>query len=164
MFESSSTSKSAPLFPALLSVPFGLIPVPVHSSVLSFALNRIFSQQAQNGDLDFLLGRVITIKIHDMRLTFCLTLSDGRLIAADESAADLVVGGGLYDLLLLATAQEDPDTLFFQRRLQLDGDTELGLYVKNFLNSQDPREYLPIPLQLILPHLAPLYGRFFGGQ
>ena len=33
--------------------------------------------------------------------------------------------------------QEDPDTLFFNRRLKIEGDTELGLVVKNLLDSID---------------------------
>ena len=42
------------------------------------------------------------------------------------------------DRLLLITGREDPDTLFFQRRLRMQGDTELGVYLKNFLASVDP--------------------------
>jgi predicted lipid carrier protein YhbT len=32
---------------------------------------------------------------------------------------------------MIAARKQDPDTLFFQRRLVIEGDTELGLYVKN---------------------------------
>jgi predicted lipid carrier protein YhbT len=35
----------------------------------------------------------------------------------------------------LALRREDPDTLFFSRRLVLEGDTELGLVVKNALDA-----------------------------
>jgi predicted lipid carrier protein YhbT len=38
----------------------------------------------------------------------------------------------------LVSRQEDPDTLFFLRRLMIEGDTELGLAVKNLLDSRDP--------------------------
>jgi len=31
--------------------------------------------------------------------------------------------------------EEDPDTLFFKRKLQIEGDTELGLITKNLLDS-----------------------------
>jgi predicted lipid carrier protein YhbT len=44
--------------------------------------------------------------------------------------------------LLLATRKEDADTLFFRRQLKTSGDTELGLYVKNFLDGLEP-ETLP---------------------
>jgi hypothetical protein len=33
--------------------------------------------------------------------------------------------------------QEDPDTLFFSRRLAMEGDTELGLLIKNTLDAID---------------------------
>ncbi len=157
-----STHRTSPLFPDLLALPFGFVPIPVHSSVLAFALNHIFACPIRDGELDFLVGRVVAIQVHDARLHFRLTLSDRQLAAANEGVTDLTVGGSLYDLLLLATGREDPDTLFFQRRLLLDGDTELGLYVKNFLNRQDPQEFLPAPLRLALPHLVPLYARLFG--
>ena len=37
--------------------------------------------------------------------------------------------------MLLARRLEDPDTLFFSRRLSMEGDTELGLLVKNTLDA-----------------------------
>jgi predicted lipid carrier protein YhbT len=36
--------------------------------------------------------------------------------------------------VLLALRKEDPDTLFFDRQLVIEGDTELGLIVKNALD------------------------------
>jgi hypothetical protein len=38
----------------------------------------------------------------------------------------------------LALRREDPDTLFFTRRLVLEGDTELGLALKNALDAFSP--------------------------
>ena len=42
---------------------------------------------------------------------------------------------GLRDYLSLALRREDPDSLFFSRRLVVEGDTALGLVVKNALDS-----------------------------
>jgi predicted lipid carrier protein YhbT len=162
MVEFSFVSRTTPVFPALLAAPLGVVPVAVHSTALAFALNHIFSQQIREGEMDFLLDRIVTVEVHDARLTFRLTFSHGQLAAASRGSSDLIVGGSAYDLLLLATGREDPDTLFFQRRLLLDGNTELGLYVKNFLNSQDPQQIFPAPLQWIMPYLAPMYRRLFG--
>ena len=39
------------------------------------------------------------------------------------------------DLARLALRLEDPDTLFFDRRLRIEGDTDLGLTVKNSLDA-----------------------------
>ena len=48
-----------------------------------------------------------------------------------------------------ARREEDPDTLFFSRRLMMEGDTELGLVVKNTLDA------LELP---VLEHLS-RFGR-----
>jgi O2-independent ubiquinone biosynthesis accessory factor UbiT len=56
---------------------------------------------------------------------------------------------------------EDPDTLFFQRRLVIEGDTELGLGVKNFLDGLD-EERLPLPLQLALRGMREVQNRLSG--
>lgn len=76
------------------------------------------------------------IDVVDARLSYLITLTEGKLQAADKgSPHDLSIEGSIYDFLLLATRREDADTLFFNRRLRLGGDTELGLYVKNFLDA-----------------------------
>lgn len=54
----------------------------------------------------------------------------------------MTIRGDWHDFLLLASRYEGPDTLFFRRRLVTEGDTELGLVVKNLLDSLDP-EHLP---------------------
>ena len=48
---------------------------------------------------------------------------------------DLCIAASAHDFLLLAQRQQDPDTLFFNRRLVMEGDTELGLVVKNTLDA-----------------------------
>jgi predicted lipid carrier protein YhbT len=47
----------------------------------------------------------------------------------------LELGAKLADLFRLIRAETDADTLFFQRRLRISGDTELGLIVKNWLDA-----------------------------
>jgi len=50
----------------------------------------------------------------------------------------VTIRGNWREFLLLASRQEDPDTLFFRRRLVIEGDTELGLAIKNLIDSLDP--------------------------
>ena len=57
------------------------------------------------------------------------------------------------DLLLIAGRKQDPDTLFFQRRLQIEGDTELGLEVKNLIDAID-LDQLPSSVHKIINMLA----------
>ncbi len=68
--------------------------------------------------------------------------------------------GNLNDLVLIAGRKEDPDTLFFQRRLSIEGDTELGLEVKNLMDSVD-LEQLPKAMQVALNQLADFVQKGF---
>ncbi|MCP9760830.1 Sterol-binding domain protein, partial [Aquitalea sp. S1-19] len=54
-----------------------------------------------------------------------------------EQAPDLRFAANLADLARMMLREEDPDTLFFNRKLVIEGDTELGLIVKNLLDSVD---------------------------
>ncbi len=139
-----------PRFPGPLTLPLGLIPVEVHSRVLVGALNRLFAPELADGELDFLDGRVMLIRVKDAHLSYRITLTSGRLAAAENHLPeDLSIEGRLYDFLLLASRREDADTLFFNRRLKLGGDTELGLYVKNFLDALEIEERLGPLLKLL---------------
>ena len=68
----------------------------------------------------------------DIGLQFQLSF-DGQLILCHQQQADVTFTANVPELLLVAAGKEDPDTLFFQRKLLIDGDTELGLEVKNLL-------------------------------
>ena len=56
------------------------------------------------------------------------------LFSVPESP-DLAFRANLSAFLQLAARQEDPDTLFISRELSIEGDTELGLIVKNMLDA-----------------------------
>jgi predicted lipid carrier protein YhbT len=153
----------SPRLPRLLTLPFGILPPRLNSSVLAQILNRVFKPELSSGELEFLDQRVMLIRVDDARLSYRLTLRNGRLQAADSGrGADLSIEGTTYDFLLLATRREDPDTLFFNRRLRLGGDTELGLYVKNFLDGVEMEERLG-PLLGVMNRVTELLSRF-GSQ
>ena len=120
-----------------LSLPIRLIPASIHSVVISRLLNTLLAQALREGELDFLDGRALIIHVEDAGASFNLSLRRGVLIAADSGKYDLKVSGSVYDFMLLVSRREDADTLFFQRRLKMEGDTELGLYLKNFLDGMD---------------------------
>ncbi len=150
MNSTSRSIPSTPLMPAPLALPLGLIPSQLHSRLLVQILNRLFAPELAEGELDFLQGRVMRIEVRDARLTYHLTLRQNRLsVAPGHQLEDLSISGSVYDFLLLATRREDADTLFFNRRLKLGGDTELGLYVKNFLDALELEERLGPLLKLM---------------
>ncbi len=160
--------KTQPVFPTPLSFPLRILPSFVHNKVLVATLNKIFKQELEQGDLDFLQGKIMHISIEDMNIEYRFTLSDNRgenrLVAANKnSEANLVLQGTVYNYLLLASRREDTDALFFSRRLRMQGDTELGLYVKNFLDGMDMDSHkIPAYFESILKKSLPVYERMFG--
>ena len=164
MQAASKKMKSHPLFPAPLSYPLKVLPAFVHNKVLVTTLNRMFSSELKAGELDFLQGKIIHISIKDAGIEYCFTLDNERLTAADKNLSpDLILQGTIYNYLLLASRQEDTDTLFFSRRLHMQGDTELGLYVKNFLDGMDMDSHkVPAYMESLLKKSLPIYERLFG--
>jgi predicted lipid carrier protein YhbT len=133
----------------------------VHGLALPQILNRAFSNEIADGELDFIEGRYVRIQVSDAKLEFCLTLQHGRIAMADtRQPVDLSISGSLYDYLLLISGREDPDTLFFQRHLSMEGDTHLGVYLKNVLAAVD-LDSLPLlgGLQPVMQRCLNIYER-----
>ncbi len=138
----------------LLQLPGRLLPPALHAHGLALLLNRIFREALARGELEFLQERVLQVEVTDLALDYRLTLEKGRLTAASPGRRpDVRFGGRAREFLVLALGREDPDTLFFQRRLQLEGDTELGLEIKNFLYSLE-QGLLPEPVERLLLRLV----------
>lgn len=159
-----ASEKSDPLFPAPLSKPLRVLPAFVHNKMLITALNRMFDEEILAGELDFLQDKVVNISIQDADIRFSFSFARNRIISTDRShSPDLELQGTVYSYLLLASRQEDTDTLFFSRRLSMQGDTELGLYVKNFLDGMDMDSHkIPAYLSALLHKSLPVYKRLFG--
>jgi predicted lipid carrier protein YhbT len=93
--------------------------------------------------------------VSDFEFQFSLSLVEQKLLVNSVVAApDLRVMASSEDFFLLCSAKVDPDTLFFQRRLSMLGDTELGLYLKNFLDSFDTTTHMPASVLSVQQHIA----------
>ncbi|MDH3286915.1 MAG: SCP2 sterol-binding domain-containing protein [Betaproteobacteria bacterium] len=110
-------------------------------------------------------GRHLRLQVTDAGLTLDFALKRGRFIPRSEGAgADLTIAATAYDFACLASRSEDSDTLFFARRLVMQGDTDLGLLVKNTLDSANlpalsaadlaPHRVLRRVASLVLPRRA----------
>lgn len=152
------------MLPRLLAMPSSLLPDAVHSHLLAGALNRALAEPLCDGELDFLRDRCVAITVYDAGITYQLRIVGDRLTACSRSeAADLTIEGTVYDFLVLVGREEDPDTLVFQRRLVMQGDTELGLEVKNFLDGLDVESLgLYRRVEPLLKWALPVYQRVFG--
>ena len=134
--------------PRRLSPLLHLLPARWQHALLERAMARVLAAPMQDGALDFMRGRRLGIEVSDLRLRWVLELRDGRLCVGDD-VAEASVRGSATDLLLLASRLEDADTLFFQRRLELTGDTELGLTARNMLERL-PWASIPLGLRIAL--------------
>jgi len=100
-----------------------------------------------------------------MKIEYRFTLNNKKLVSADKNqSSDLILKGTVYNYLLLASRREDTDTLFFNRRLRKQGNTGLGLHVKNFLDgmdmdSHDILAYFESTLQKSLPVYEHLFSK-----
>ena len=87
--------------------------------------------------LETLEGRVIGFEVLDLSFATAVTCLSGKFWHAEVETAELMMRANAAQFLQLLNRQEDPDTLFFNRSLLIEGDTELGLIVKNLLDSVD---------------------------
>ncbi|GAB2490901.1 ubiquinone anaerobic biosynthesis accessory factor UbiT [Arenimonas alkanexedens] len=152
------TESSPPLLPRLLlrAIPppsrwamlLRRLPPAWPGQWLAPAVAHLLAAPLAEGQLDFMAGRRLGIEVHDLGVGWVLELQDGRLRATREPA-EATVRGSATDLMLLASRLEDADTLFFQRRLELTGDTELGLTARNMLDRL-PWESVPLGIRILL--------------
>lgn len=133
--------------PRLVAAIGARLPQWPHAVALIAALNAGARLKLLPEDsLALLEGRHFLIEVLDTGGRASFTYREGRfrpLFSAPETP-DLAFRANLSAFLQLLARQEDPDTLFFKRELSIEGDTELGLVVKNMLDAIDwPR--LPVP-------------------
>lgn len=126
--------------PYLLPKPIGqlLSKLPVYPGSLLFVtgLNFGLSENLALDVTQMLLGKKLRLRVTDAQIGFDFEWRNGRFVACQNAGdADLTISASAYDFVLLARRQEDPDTLFFSRRLSMEGDTELGLLVKNTIDA-----------------------------
>lgn len=145
--------------PRVLRHPLKLVPASVQGRVMETLLGKVFHEAIEDGDFDFLAGRWLKVAVTDLGLCWLITQENGKLKVADQSpSVDVSFSGEANDLILIAGRKEDPDALFFQRRLKIEGDTELGLEVKNLLDSLD-MSALPALIKYPLTDLAEWVSR-----
>lgn len=104
-------------------------------------------------------GRTFRVTVLDTGGVADFTVRNGvfKPLIKFTGTPDLHFSANVSAFLQLLARQEDPDTLFFNRQLTIEGDTELGLLVKNMLDAMD---WSMVSASLArLPMPAPLRSR-----
>ena len=115
------------------------LPTQPPSLLLALALNRALLPRLDADARAGLSGRCVEVHVNDYGVRFRLELAAGGFRAAGGNAAvALRVSAPAAVFWRLAEGAEDADTLFFERSLVMEGDTELGLLLKNTLDAIGP--------------------------
>lgn len=119
-----------------------------HAVALTASLNAVVKMKLLPDDsLALLENRSFLIDVLDTGSRAAFTYRNGlfRPLFSVPETADLAFRANLSAFLQLAARQEDPDTLFFNRTLSIEGDTELGLIVKNMLDAVEWPKFAAMP-------------------
>lgn len=129
------------------------MPESINRMAVEQLLNRVFAEQIAEGDFDFLQGRLLQLEIIDAELVLGLGFEHHRMTCQYFSQmgreADATLSIDSFSATQLVQQQVDPDTLFFQRKLKISGDTELAHHVKNTIDTLDPEVLPRVILRLV---------------
>ena len=124
------------LLPPAMGSLLSRLPAYPGSLLFVTGLNLALSKLLAPDVTQMLVGKKLRLRVTDAQWTFDFAWLNGRFAACQNPGeADLTISASAYDFVLLARRQEDPDSLFFSRRLAMEGDTELGLLVKNTIDA-----------------------------
>lgn len=109
-----------------------------HALVLITGLNAALKMKLLPQDgLTALEDKLFRVRVLDTGGEASYTYRNGLFhpVFQPDREPDLAFAANLSAYLQLLARQEDPDTLFFNRELEITGNTELGLIVKNMLDA-----------------------------
>ena len=132
-----NAEQAPPLLPEQLAGFVSRLPQWPPSTMLCGALNLFLLPTLDADTKQRLMGRIVSIQISDAGLDGRIRLTSIGFLPVLRSEPEVTIRACAWDYYRLARRLEDPDTLFFSRRLTIDGDTELGLLVKNALDAID---------------------------
>ena len=126
-----------PTIPGPLRAVLSRLPQYPPAAALAVALNLWLGHVLNGTNLPQALGKVVCIRVRDagLRLLFCVH-GEGVAACADAQP-DVTITADAGVFVSLALRQDDADTLFFSRRLVMEGDTEVGLLLKNVFDALD---------------------------
>lgn len=110
-----------------------------HALAICAALNAALALKLLPRDaLAAFDGKSFGIRVIDAGIDCRLRSVHGRFVPMlSVTEPDVRFAATLAIFVRMAGREEDPDTLFFNRKLAITGDTALGLQIKNLLDAVD---------------------------
>ncbi|MBS0442795.1 MAG: SCP2 sterol-binding domain-containing protein [Proteobacteria bacterium] len=115
------------------------LPVTPPSLLAARVLDRVLLPRLPEDARRALEGHCVELAVTDFGLRVRLRITPTGFASAGESgdtALRIAATGASY--LRLLRGEDDPDRMFFERTLVMEGDTELGLVLKNTLDAIGP--------------------------
>jgi len=115
------------------------LPMQPPAIALAAALNRWLLPRMPADAREALSRRCVQIAVADLGLTLRLQLdARGFALASAASPVALRIVADANTYWRLLRGSDDADRLFFERALVMEGDTEMGLVLKNTLDAIGP--------------------------
>src|SRR3990172_7292342 len=118
----------------LARVPLRFTPLLVETVFADIFISEIFSKHPRLKEkLKELDGKVFEFSATDINKRFYLTIegSETKVFPYFAGEPDVIMKGEAKTLFYLLLGKEDPDTVFFSRRLEINGDTAAAILLKN---------------------------------
>ena len=131
MSHASFSNPASFTLPRPVGAVLARLPAYPGSMLLVTAINLALARHLPDDVRALLQDKRLSIRVRDARVAFDFIWRGQRFApSAPHAQPDLAISANAQDFVLLAQRRQDPDTLFFNRRLVMEGDTELGLVVK----------------------------------
>ncbi|HMO49129.1 MAG TPA: SCP2 sterol-binding domain-containing protein [Rubrivivax sp.] len=115
------------------------LPMQPPALALALALDKLLLPRLPDDARQALSGRPVQVAVTDLGLTLTLLLGPRGFVVADtRAAAALRIAADAPAYWRLLRGLDDADRLFFERALVMEGDTEMGLVLKNTLDAIGP--------------------------
>ncbi|ABK45978.1 Putative lipid carrier protein-like protein [Magnetococcus marinus MC-1] len=127
------------MFVKQFAAPLALLPQPFTAVGLGVTLNLFFMRYPElKARLQELAGKLFHFAVEDLGQDYYMLVEqDGhvRIHTYSDAPVNVTMSGSAEAFLQLLFNVEDPDSLFFARRLKMSGETETGLHFKNILDN-----------------------------
>lgn len=115
------------------------LPMQPPAFALALLMNRLLLPRLPDDARALLSHRAVRVDVEDVGLSLQLLLDERGFRLAPSGATDaLRIAATAAAFWRLLSGKDDADRLFFERALVMEGDTEMGLVLKNTLDAIGP--------------------------
>ena len=128
------------------------LPVTWRYQMVTSLLNQMFKPVMTQGELEHLIGKTVAIELTEPSIEYVFVINQTGFAAANR-AGDVCIKSSLKSFIALASQQQDPDALFFNRQLTISGDVDLSLEIKHLIDNVHVPQLLKQALERLYAQL-----------